>query len=209
MTTSTIANAYDEITRWRKNTFLVPYGNTGKEFIDQLTMHIMDWNNGSENQHIALKAAFVLVAVCLQKQSQKSKTKDHKECLTRRVALWKNGDIDQLIREGRMIQQRIGRSRKIEPPNKAKIFAKLVMEGKINAALGYLSDNDSKGVLPLSDDVMEQLQEKHPEPQEARLGFLLFDPIEDIPDCLYQHIDGEMIRDAALRTKGSGGLRRS
>ena len=176
MTTSTIANAYEEITRWRKNTFLVPYGKIGKEFIDQLTMHIMDWNNGSESQHIALKAAFVLVAVCLQKPSQKSKTKDHKECLTRRVALWKNGDIDQLIREGRMIQQRIGRSRKIEPPNKAKIFAKLVMEGQINAALRYLSDNDSKGVLPLSDDVMEQLQEKHPEPQEARLGSLLFGP---------------------------------
>jgi len=103
--------------------FLVPYGKIGKEVIDQLTMHIMDWNNGSENQHIALKAAFVLVAVCLQKPSQRSKTKDHKECLTRCVALWKNRDLDQLIREGRMIQQRIGRSRKIEPPNKAKIFA--------------------------------------------------------------------------------------
>ena len=41
----------------------------------------------------------------------------------------------------------------------------------------YLSDNDSKGVLSLSDDVMEQLQEKHPEPQEARLRSLLFGPI--------------------------------
>ena len=49
MTTSTIANAYDEITRWPKNTFLVAHGKIGKEFIDQLTMHIMDWNNASEN----------------------------------------------------------------------------------------------------------------------------------------------------------------
>lgn len=52
---------------------------------------------------------------------------------------------------------------------------------------------------------MEQLQEKHPVPQEARLGSLLFGPKEDIPDCLYQQIDGEMIRGAAIRTKGSGG----
>lgn len=104
-----------------------------------------------------------------------------------------------------MVQPRIGRSRKIEPPNKAKIFAKLVMEGQIKAAQRYLSENDSKGLLPLSDDVMEQLQEKHPEPQEARLRSLLFGPIGDIPDCLYHQIDGEMIRDAALRTKGSGG----
>ena len=41
------------------------------------------------------------------------------------------------------------------------------MEGQIKAPLRYLSDNDSKGLLPLSDDFMEQLQEKHPEPQEA------------------------------------------
>ena len=59
-------------------------------------------------------------------------------------------------------------------------------------------------ILPLSNDVMEQLHIKHPEPQEARLGSLLFGLIEDIPDCPYQQIDREMIRDAAFRTKGSG-----
>ena len=33
-----------------------------------------------------------------------------------------------------------------------------------------LSDQDCCGVLPLTDDVMRQLHEKHPEAQEARLG---------------------------------------
>ena len=33
---STIENTYDEISLWRKNTFLVPFGKTGKEFIDTL-----------------------------------------------------------------------------------------------------------------------------------------------------------------------------
>ena len=79
------------------------------------------------------------------------------------------------------------------------------MEGQIKAALRYLSENDSIGLQPLSDEVMEQLQEKHPEPQETRLGSLLFGLIEDIPDYLYHQIDGEMIREAALRTKGSAG----
>ena len=65
------------------------------------------------------------------------------------------------------------------------------MEGQIKAALRYLSDNGSKGLLPLSDDVMDKLQEKNPEPQEARLGSLLFGPIEDIADCLYHQIDGD------------------
>ena len=52
---------------------------------------------------------------------------------------------------------------------------------------------------------MTQLKEKHPEAQEARLGSLLFGPVEDIPDSVFLEIDGEMVRDAALRTKGSGG----
>ena len=30
MTVSAIVNGYEEITRWRKNTFLVPYGKIGK-----------------------------------------------------------------------------------------------------------------------------------------------------------------------------------
>ena len=60
-------------------------------------------------------------------------------------------------------------------------------------------------MVPLTDDVMTQLREKHPGAQEAKLRSLLFGPIENVPESLYQQINGEMIRDAALRTKRSGG----
>ena len=90
LNTSTIENAYDEITSWRKNTLiLVPYGKTGRDFIDQLTKHVNDWNNGTEIQHIALKAAIVLLAAGLQKPHQKFKAKEHQEYLAKRLALWK------------------------------------------------------------------------------------------------------------------------
>ena len=85
---------------------------------------------------------------------------------------------------------------------------KLVMEGQINSALRYLSADDSGGVLPLTDDVVRQLREKHPDAQRAKrskLGSLLFGPVEDIPDSVYQEIKGELVRQAALRTEGSGG----
>ena len=101
---STIDDAYDEIVKWRKNTFLVPYGKIGREFIDKFTEHINDWNNGSPLQHIALKAAIVLLAVGLQKPSQKSKAKDHQECLCKRLDEWNRGEINSLLREGRAIQ---------------------------------------------------------------------------------------------------------
>ena len=102
--------------------------------------------------------------------------------------------------------KRLGNSRRAtDPPNRAKIFANLVMTGQVNSALRYLSDDQGGGILPLSDDVMEQLKEKHPEPQGVQLGSLLFGPIKDVPDTLYYEINGNMVRDAALRTKGSGG----
>ena len=203
---STIENAYDEISKWRKNTFLVPFGKTEKEFMDTLKELINKWNNGSEMEFIALKVAIILLALCLQKPGPESKSKDHQDCLAKRLVLWKKGEVDTILCEGRMIQRRLGNSRRAtDPPNRAKIFANLVMTGQVNSALRYLSDDQGGGILPLSDDVMEQLKEKHPEPQGVQLGSLLFGPIKDVPDTLYYEINGDMVRDAPLRTKGSGG----
>ena len=78
------------------------------------------------------------------------------------------------------------------------------MTGQINSALRYLSGDDGGGVLPLSDDVMRQRREKHPAAQDAHIRSLLFGPIEDVPDTVYYQINGEMVRDAVLRTKGPG-----
>ncbi|PFX30258.1 hypothetical protein AWC38_SpisGene4932 [Stylophora pistillata] len=166
--TSTIDDAYNEISKWRKNTFLVPYGRPGKNFIDQLTKHINTWNNGAEGKH-------------------------------------KEGDIDALLREGRIIQRRLTSSKQTVTSNKAKVFANVVMKGQLHSAMRYLSSDDGGGILPLSDDVIRQLREKHPDAQEAQLGSLLFGPIEEVPTTLFLEIDGEMVREAALRTKGSGG----
>ena len=79
------------------------------------------------------------------------------------------------------------------------------MSGQINSALRYLSGENGGGVLPLTDDVMKQLREKHPEAQEAQLGALVFGPTEQVPDSIFQQINKEMVREAALKTKGSGG----
>ena len=59
-----------------------------------------------------------------------------------------------IIREGQIIQHRLAKpTRKTDPANKAKSFAKLFMEiCQMNSALRYLSDDVSGGVLPLTDD---------------------------------------------------------
>ena len=152
-----------------------------------------------------MKAFFVLLAVGLQKPGLKTKAKDPKECLKSRLLLWEIGEIDTLMNEGRIIQSRIGKGKKYSPPNRAKIFAKLVMEGQISSVMRFLNDDISGGVLPLTDDVMLQLREKHPEPQPIKSKVLLRGAVQDIPDSLFLEINGEMVLDVALQTKGSGG----
>ena len=39
---STIDNTYNEISKWRKNNFLVLYEKVGRGFIDKMTKHIND-----------------------------------------------------------------------------------------------------------------------------------------------------------------------
>ncbi|XP_074616679.1 uncharacterized protein LOC141876075 [Acropora palmata] len=142
----------------------------------------------------------------LQKPSPKLKAKDHQNVLSQRLLLWRQGKNNKLLREGIIIQGRIGKLKASEPPDRSKVFAKLVLEGQINSALRFLSETTSGGVLSLTDEVTSQLKQKHPNPQSAKLGSLLFGPIDDqYPDSVYTEVNGEMVRQAALRTKGAGG----
>ena len=65
------------------------------------------------------------------------------------------------------------------------------MEGQIHSALRYLSEEDCGGVLPLSEQVMKQLTDKHPQAQQAKLGSVLFGPVEDVSAIPYQQINGD------------------
>ena len=60
--TSLFDNGYDEIVLWRKNTFLVPYGKVGREFIDTLSNLIKQWNDRTQLQCIALKSLLCFIS---------------------------------------------------------------------------------------------------------------------------------------------------
>ena len=68
------------------------------------------------------------------------------------IYLWANGDIDQLLHEGRTIQKQLACS-----PNKtsstdgkvAQQFSKLMIERKVKAALRLIPDQDRGYLLPL------------------------------------------------------------
>ena len=116
---STIDNAYNEISKWRENTFLVQYGKVGREFIDEMTEHVNDWNNGSKMQPIALKSATVLLAVGLHTLSQKSTAKDHQECLAKRLVPWKRVKSTNCCANDGFLSN----SQRVDPPYAPKIIS--------------------------------------------------------------------------------------
>ena len=78
-------NSYHEITSWRKNIFRT----------EKL----------AQNSLIILQSTSMTETI-----AQKSKARDHQECLAKRLALWKDGKIAELLQEGGTVQKRLVRS---------------------------------------------------------------------------------------------------
>ena len=98
---------YDEVVHWRRNCFSVPLGRAGRAFVNELSRLYLAYGTASALEPVALKAAIVLPILLLQKPSKKSKTKEHIQCLERRLTSWSNGELEELLKEGRAVQHRL------------------------------------------------------------------------------------------------------
>ena len=200
-----IDKAYEEIVHWRKNLFSLPTCKLGRNFTKELSTWLQHFNNDTEYQCVAVKTFMVLPALLLQKPSAKSKTKEHKALLEQRLYLWREKDITKLLKEGRTIQRRLMKSVQKPTVDTARVFSKLMFEGKVTAAVRMLCEQDSKGVLPMSDETLAQLKKKHPEPAGLEAETLLHGPIAEVDDSYYNGINGDMIFRAAKFTNGGAG----
>ena len=97
-----------------------------------------------------------------------------------------------------------GKKRNVE--DISRVFAKLMMEGKIKSALKYLDkEGHTMGPVNLDNDVLEELKTKHPSAKSATESNMLNGPVEFIPNVIYDTIDETKIFKAALHTEGSAG----
>ena len=87
-------------------------GAAEKKYIEEIIRFLKLWIQDSPLKSIALKAIHVMPALLLQKPSNKSKSKDHVVSLERRLKLWEEGDIRNLLHEGETIQERMKISEK-------------------------------------------------------------------------------------------------
>ena len=61
------------------------------------------------------------------------------------------------------------------------------------------------GILPLNDQILQQLKQKHPETMPAAQEVLLPDIPESIHSIKFANVDADMIRKAAIKTRGGAG----
>ena len=99
-----ITSAYAEVIHWKHNLFSVPSGKAGTCFVMELSSLFRSYGEGSAMESCALHAAMVLPTLLLQKPHSRSKSREHVRCLDRRLTLWKEGNIEALLHEGRTIQ---------------------------------------------------------------------------------------------------------
>ena len=209
---------YTEIRHWRPNQFKLPQGKAGKHFVSELAKLYKAFATRSALEGVALKAATVLPILALQKPSRSSKNKDHVACLERRMPLWLDGNLAELLSEGRTIQCRLPTapsSSKEVASDPARAFAKKMFQGKTKAALDHLRNKEKGGVMQLDDQipsgpgatmtVREVLLDKHPPGQPADPNSVVADEAPPVHDILFDPIDATLIRTAALKTSGSAG----
>ena len=201
-----LESVYEDVVFHRRNLFLVPTGKAGKDFIKELTFWLKQLNNNTKLNGVAVLAFMVLPSLLLQKPSAKSKAKDHSAALVRRLSTWQRGEIDELLREVKQIQQRFKKTKvKRSQEDVARIFSKLVMEGKVSAAMKFLDNEHSAGVLELNEKTINDLKEKHPQSEPLSEQGQLKGPIRTVPDHFFEPINEQEVLKATLKTKGSAG----
>ena len=95
-------------------------------------------------ESVAVTAAMVLPSLILQKPHRSSKTKEQIKCIEIRMQLWKEGNPDDLLKEGQAIQQHLHKSIRDQRSEEqlARSFSKLMMEGKVRAALRLVAQQE-------------------------------------------------------------------
>ena len=202
---------------WKPNLFKLPSGKAGKSVVAELTRLYSAYASPSALESVALKATVILPHLLLQKPSRASKSRDHIACIERRMPLWREGKLMDLLLEGRAIQARSPKSYPKKQPraSAATTFAGRMYHGRTKEALELLKGNERGGTLNLDDlipsgsgnlkYVKDVLLEKHPPGQPPHPDSLIQYVIPPTHPVIFNSIDSNLIRTATLRTSGSAG----
>ena len=197
---------FENVAYWKNNLFLLPSGRAGKQFIEEKIKLMNEWLHDSPLKDIALKATMIMPSLLLQKPPQKSKSREHLKTLERGMELSTSGEILNLLHELEMIQKDLRSSN--TPSTVAEMSKKFTREmrnGNVSNAMKLLTDNMQNGILPLNQKTLNQLKQKHPQGKGTGLDVLLTDTPKQVHPIKFEAIDADLLKGAAVRTRGGAG----
>ena len=104
-------DCYLTVIKWQKNFFDIPKGEVGEKFLKKVVTLLQLFNDKTGWESIALLALHVFIPLMLQKPSTKSKNRDHLRYLEKRLKMWKNGELTEIMLEGEEIQKKMKQSK--------------------------------------------------------------------------------------------------
>ena len=201
-----VKSAYKEIITWKKNLFFLPRGKSGTDFLKELTRLIYLFVDKTKWQRIALSLVHIFVPLMLQKPCQRSKARDHAKYLALRLDMWKNGELDKLISEGKEIQKRMLKKKQHANESNTRAFCRLMFAGKVKQATKFIDSADCvKGVHKITSEVKQALTAKHPKAEGCSPDALLA-ITKPLPNpVIFEQITPELIQRCSKFLTGSGG----
>ena len=207
-------------TRWKAITQLsgrhydLPRNSCGRRYVSLLTTEIQDLTRGT----FPSERALLFSSVILQRDRTIKKGQDILHTRNRRMDLWELNNHDSLVQEAircdRPFQTR--RRRKNHDEHTKRVFSRLMLLGKIRAAMRWLTNRSKGSVLSPNDQVpsttnstttsisvLEALKQKHPQPHPPH-SFSLLQP-SSLPLLEDVDVTGAHVGNVAHRIQGSAG----
>ena len=147
-------------------------------------------------------------SLLLQKPHPRAGSKEFSQHLTRRLTLWKAGNIKELLEEARTIQSRLlglDRQRGTTTTKLNRRFAALIRKGEIHAAISLITEHGKGGILDLTPEVQAALRKKHPQAKPADADVLIQGEVPTVNPILFEDLTGDVVRKTALTTQGAAG----
>ncbi|CEL91825.1 unnamed protein product, partial [Vitrella brassicaformis CCMP3155] len=207
-----IAKAYHERVcqlRLRCVKDLSKLGNLGRAIADA----IADEVEKISKLEAPSERAGVFVRTLIQRDPDVKRKRDVKRMLWRRLEMWQKGQVEELVCEAERLDQQFPTTQpQLDDASVYRIFNKLMLEGKVRAAVRFVTERGGGGVLhpsaqaeerPPGVTVLDVLREKHPPQQQPHEEAFL--PCDDLPPLIDVDITDSTVERAARSLSGSAG----
>ena len=193
----------------------LPGGSTGRKYNDQLTQDLCHFSAGDYPS----ERFIVFSSLILQRDQTVRKGADIRRVIERRLSMWNVADYNLLIQDAERCDKPLHNHNKYDYDelHTTKVFTRLMLLGKVKAAVRWVSDKTRGKVLQPDESVLfkhqdgsvsnapvlDLLQKKHPESQVPPISALL--SCDNLPAFEDVEVTGNVIQKVASLIQGSAG----